>query len=100
MVRNLTTLVLGGLLASVAFAGNAQACHKMGCGKKACVVAAPCPPPVVCAPKVKKTCMPKIKTCGFHMPKFCHKKACAPTVMACATPVGYAMPSPQASPQH
>ena len=93
MVRNLTILVLGGFLASVAFAGNAEACHKMGCRTKkvCCVTPPPCPPPVCCVPKVKKCC--------FQLPKFCHKRTCAPAPVACASG-SCPMPSAQASAQH
>lgn len=99
MVRNLTTLVLAGALGMMVFGGSAQACHKRSCGQnQACAMPAPCPAPVVCAPRVKKTCcLPKIKLCSFHMPKFCHKQACAPAPTACASPV-YA--APQASGQY
>lgn len=94
MVRNLTILVLTGCLGSMVFAGSAQACHRSGCGnRRACAAPAPCAAPVACAPRVKK--------CGFHMPKLCHKRSCAPAPMACngggyGGPAEYVTPSAQA----
>ncbi len=122
MIRNLTTLVAFGLFGSLLLAGNAEACHKLGC-KKSCAAPAPCvaPAPVcapacapvakkICMPRIKlcampkicapRTCAPKVRSCGFHLPKLCLKKKCAaPAEMACAGPV-CPVPSPQASAQH
>jgi hypothetical protein len=104
MVRNLTTLILSGVLGSIVMAGNAEACHKARC-------ACPTPAPVCCtvvyvqpAPCVTPCCAPKVKHCKFTLPKlFCHKKVvtCAtPVCYAVAAPVSYPAPSPQSSAQH
>jgi hypothetical protein len=119
MIRPLTTMVLCGVLGSMVLVGNAEACHRLNCGHRAticaapapvqCVVPAPCPKPAPCV--TRTTCMPKIKLCCFKLPTFCHKKpvCAAPVVASCApTPVcyTYAAPAtyptatPQASAQH
>lgn len=129
MIRQLTTLILSGLLGSIVLVGNAEACHKKRCGcapPVACVVSqpvcapAPCAPapcvktvkhcrPAPCAQAVATTyCAPKVKTCHFRLPKFCHKSCAPPVALACATPVyygapapvGYPVASPQTSAQH
>jgi hypothetical protein len=101
MVRNLTTLVLSGILGSIVLAGNAEACHKKRC---ACLPPAPCPvvyvQPAPCVTPVTTTCCaPKPKHCFFTLPKFCHKKVvtCPPTPVCytVAAPVSYVMPSAQ-----
>jgi hypothetical protein len=109
MVRHLTTLILGGILGSMVLVGNAQACHKTKCRHKAPVACAPTPAPCVqpvayCKPA--PTCAPKVKHCKLTLPKFCHKKTCAPApvVLACATPVyvapaAYPVAYPVGSPQ-
>jgi hypothetical protein len=92
MVRNLTTMILSGVLGSILMAGNAEACHKIRCG---------CPTPVPCAVVyvqpalcVKTCCAPRVKHC-FTLPKlFCHKK------VVCPTPVCYYVaPTPLSTPQ-
>jgi hypothetical protein len=100
MIRNLTTLVVCGVLGSIVLVGNAEACYKKKCG---CA-------PVVCAPKpvpcvtYAPVCAPKVKHCGFHfkLPTFCHKKpVCTTTVAYYAAPTSYdPTPTPQASAQH
>jgi hypothetical protein len=96
MMRQLTTLVLTGVLGTLLLSGNAEACHKKKC---ACVMPVVCAPaPVVCAPKPVacvrpvKVCAPKVKKCGGGLfAGLCHKKPVA--TMACATPATYAYSS-------
>jgi hypothetical protein len=101
MVRNLTTLILSGVLGSIFMAGSAEACLFKRCScqkpapcKVACVQPAPCVTPVATT-----YCAPKVKHCNFTLPKlFCHKKVvtCAtPVCYAAATPVTYTYPSAQ-----
>jgi hypothetical protein len=94
MVRNLTTLILSGVLGSIVMAGNAEACHKKKC---ACATPAPAPctvtyvTPAPCVtPVVTTSCVPKVKHC-FTLPKlFHHKKvATCATPVPCGTPVSY-----------
>jgi hypothetical protein len=105
MIRDLTTLVLCGVLGSMVLVGSAEACHLKKCGHAPVVCAAP-------APACYTTCAPKVKHhFSLKLPSFCHKKA-AP-VVACATPVysapgpvyystpqSYPVASPQTSAQH
>jgi len=117
MIRNLTTLVALSVLGSLLVASEAQACCKLGCkSRSACASAQACPSPAPCAPVAQKvckpkvkmccaprpcaptTCAPKVKKCGFHLPKLCFKKRCAPTMAACAAPgcTGSSCPVPSA----
>ncbi len=78
MVRNLTTLILTGVLGSIVMAGNAEAClfKRCSCQKPApcnvaCVQPAPCVTPVATT-----CCAPKVRHCNFTLPKlFCHKES-------------------------
>jgi hypothetical protein len=118
MIRQVTTLVVFGVVGSMVMVGNAEACHKKRCGCAPTVCAAPMPAPCV---TYAAPCAPKVKHCAFKLPTFCHKKAaCAPVVASCAptyaaypsaTPVSYGAPmsyptagypiaTPQASMQH
>jgi hypothetical protein len=111
MVRNLTTLILSGVLGSIVMAGSAEACHKKRC---ACSTPVPCTvvyvQPTICVqparcvtPVATTCCAPKVKHCRFTLPTFCHKRVvtCAtPVCYAMATPVSYPMSSPQSSAQH
>jgi hypothetical protein len=120
MIRQLTTLILSGLLGSIVLVGNAEACHQKRCGcAPAVACAAPQPAPCVqvvkpckpapCAwPVATQCCAPKVKTCHFRLPKFHHKSCASPVALACVTPVyygapapaGYPVASPQGSAQH
>jgi hypothetical protein len=100
MMRQLTTLVLAGILGTLVMAGNAEACHKKKCAcAPAPMVCAPAPvmKPMPCAKPVK-TCAPKVKKCGGGglFAGLGHKKAVA--TVACATPVSYAYSTPVVAP--
>jgi hypothetical protein len=101
MIRQVMTLVLGGILASAVLVGNAEACHKRNCGcaqPVVCVVPQPCVTYVSCAPRPKHC----LFSC-FKLPSFCHKQpVCAAPVCYTAAPVYYGpapAPSMQATPQ-
>ena len=98
MIRQLTTLVVCGVLGSTVLVGSAEACHKRTCGHAPVVCAAPRPAPCV----TYAPCAPKVKHCGFKLPTFCHKKAaCAPApVASCApAPVYYSYAAPSRTPR-
>ena len=103
MIRHLTTFALTAVLGSIVLVGNAEACHKRKCGCAApapapcatvCATPVPQPCPAPCTPVVMSSCAPKVKHCGFKMPKLFCKKACAAPVAcalrACGAPVAYA----------
>jgi hypothetical protein len=122
-MRQLTTFVLSGLLASFVLSGNVEACHKKRCTCARVVVCAtpapvlyaqpvaqvkplPCTRPVPCARPIPCTkpvaCAPKPRNClGGLLARLCHKKQVV--TVACATPVSYGSPLPSgqfiASPQ-
>src|SRR5271165_1785 len=87
MKRHLLSFVLSGLVGTLAFAGNAQACHKRSCACQpapTCVAAAPAPCSYE-APVCEPTCAPR-KHCGLFaslrgLRLGFHKRA------ACAEPV-------------
>ena len=104
MVRHLTTLILGGILGSMVLVGNAEACYKKNCGHEAPVA---CAAPVVCvtprlpappAPCVQSGVLqrrvPQGEVLQDHLAQALparnsarRRRAPAPVVVACATPV-------------
>ncbi len=93
MVRNLTTLILSGVLGSIVLAGNAEACLQdevrvrsprlQGRVRSACPLRNTCGDHVLCA-EGQLLC-PEGQALHFTLPKlFCHKR-----VVTCATPVCY-----------
>ena len=117
MRRQLTVLVLTGIIGSFVLSSDASACHnrKRCAAPAACVVAAPAPcvvaAPAPCAAPAPVACAPR-KNCfsGFKMPKFkgfgCHKRqvACETQAIYAAPQAVYAAPqaiyaAPQASGQ-
>ena len=92
MIRQLTTLILGGILGSMVLVGNAEACHKKRCGRAArglrgsggvcdaCCLRTPAAPCVKTV-KTRRTCelctqgqVLKLHAC----PSSCHKKTARP----------------------